>query len=281
MQRRQTISKCEETSKILTNGFKAKMQRIYNIYLPDIREAIEYYQILSLQDKRRFTNSWKELDRLIGKEPKGSKTYSYKFINEVVAGKLYDEWSNETKEKARNFAQSIIYQRMEQFSDSKTDAEMYEQCKDVIDLTFREFNNFQKEEVVGTDKVLQDMLRHFINSEIPRIRVELKRKASKLNFDLFPSHPEKPRKNGLKNSIVQDKHEPSYLNSSMELQNRCEQNESQEEPVYSCLFEQSYLFEEDGNLTQSLTVFSSKEFQLFDERGIRNEKVNETAYSLQ
>ncbi|CAL6087497.1 Hypothetical_protein [Hexamita inflata] len=104
MQKRQTISKCEETSKLLMTGFKAKMQRMYNMQFPGIREAIEYYKNLSSLDKRRFTNSWKELDRSIGKEPKGSKTYSYKFINEVVAGKLYDEWSDETKEKARNFA---------------------------------------------------------------------------------------------------------------------------------------------------------------------------------
>ncbi|CAL6010966.1 Hypothetical_protein [Hexamita inflata] len=210
MQRsRQTVSKCKKTGEILKTGFVNFMQIIYNIQFPGIREALVYYRNLSSLDKRRFTNSWKEMDRLIGKEPKGSKTYSYKFINEVVAGQFINNWQNETKQKARNFAQSIIYQRMEQFSDLKTDAEMYEQCKDVIDLTFQEFNNFQNEEVVGTAKVLQDMLRHFINSEIPKIRTQLKIKAKQKfnppkqnneniphNLDLFPdSKLEKPPKN--------------------------------------------------------------------------------------
>ncbi|CAL6046959.1 Hypothetical_protein [Hexamita inflata] len=178
MQRsRQTISKCEETSQNLGNGFVNLMQIIYNEQFLGIREAIEYYQILSLQDKRRFTNSWKELDRSIGKEPKGSKTYSYKFINEVVAGQFFNKWSDETKEKARNFVRHIIYQRMEQFSDQKTDDEMSELCKDVIDLTFKNFNNFKNEEVVGAPKVMQDMLRHLILQQIPKIRTQLKNKA--------------------------------------------------------------------------------------------------------
>ncbi|CAL6087475.1 Hypothetical_protein [Hexamita inflata] len=197
MQRsRQTVSKCKKTGEILKTGFVNFMQIMYNIQFPGIREALVYYRNLSSLDKRRFTNSWKELDRLIGKEPKGSKTYSYKFINEVVAGQFINNWQNETKEKARNFAQSIIYQRMEQFLDQKTDAEM---CKDVIDLTFQEFNNFQDEEVVGTAKVLQDMLRHFTNSKIPKIRTQQKNKAKQIlhspkqnneniphNLDLFP-----------------------------------------------------------------------------------------------
>ncbi|CAL6077949.1 Hypothetical_protein [Hexamita inflata] len=171
----------QKTGEILISSFVNFMQIIYNIQFPGIREALVYYRNLSSLDKRRFTNCWKELDRSIVKEPRGSKTYSYKFINEVVAGKLYDEWQNEIKEKARNFAQPIIYQRMEQFSDQKTDAEMYEQCKDIIDLTFREFNNFQNEEVVGAPKVLQDMLRHLILLQIPKIRTQLKIKA-KLKF---------------------------------------------------------------------------------------------------
>ncbi|CAL6087489.1 Hypothetical_protein [Hexamita inflata] len=175
---------------------------------------------------------------------------------------------------------------MEQFSGQKTDDEMSELCKDVINLTFQKFNGFQDEEVVGTPKVLQDMLRHFTKFEIPRIRIELKRLTPKLNYDLFPSLPENSRKNEQNNLILQEKHEPYYLNSNIELLiSPCEQNGSQEEPVYSCLFEQSYLFEEEGNsernITQSLTVFSSKEFQQFDEKCIRSEKVDEIDYTLQ
>ncbi|CAL6010975.1 Hypothetical_protein [Hexamita inflata] len=75
---------------LLTNAFVQRMQDAYNVQFPGIREAIQYYQILSLQDKRRFTNCWKELDRLIGKEPKGSKSYSFKFINEVIARQLFE-----------------------------------------------------------------------------------------------------------------------------------------------------------------------------------------------
>ncbi|CAL6045662.1 Hypothetical_protein [Hexamita inflata] len=253
----------------LITNYVCRMQTVYQIQLTEICDIIEYYKNLPLYAKHLFTNSWKELDKSIEKNPNGSKTYSYKFINEVVAGQFSDKWSVQVKERARNFARPIIYQRMEQYSGEKSDVQMYELCKDIIELTFQAFGNFQNEKVVGTPKILQDMLRHFIIFEIPRIRAQLKApKQLKLNSDLFPgSHPQQ---NGLNNTFLQEQQNMFHLTPD----NPCKQNEEQ---ICSCLFDQKEVFEEENpkeNVTQKLVVYSCDEFQKY-EMDIRAIQVDE------
>ncbi|CAL5985886.1 Hypothetical_protein [Hexamita inflata] len=259
--------------KNLITNFVWRMQIVYQINLTDTCDIIEYYKNLPLDAKHLFTNIWKELDISIGKIPNGSKTYSYKFINEVVAGQFSDKWPVQVKERAKNFARPAIYQRMEQFSGNKSDDEMYELCKDIIELTFQAFNNFQNEEIVGTSKIMQDMLRHFIIFEIPRIRAQLKgSKQLKFNSDLFPGS--NPQFKGLNYSFQQEQQEILHLTVDNQLQNPCEQNE---ELICSCLFGQEEVFEEERpeeNVTQKLVVYSCDEFHKYEMK-IRAQQVDE------
>ncbi|CAL6010950.1 Hypothetical_protein [Hexamita inflata] len=167
----QRIRQSAEKLEYLENFFILRMNQIYETNIIDLREAVDYYKNLICASKRLFTSVWKELDAAIGIKTHSTKTYSYKYINEVVADRFSDQWLNETKQQASQYLKVQIHIfRTQIILNAQTEKQAYELCKDLLDLTFQHFDDFKNETQIGTKKKMIDFLRFQIINEISKIR---------------------------------------------------------------------------------------------------------------
>ncbi|CAL6028303.1 Hypothetical_protein [Hexamita inflata] len=128
-----------------------------------LKDAVMYYQSCGKTKKSRFTQLWRQIDKEIGAQTK--KSYSYKYINEVVVKSFSKPWGNNTKVRAKQYMQTLIQEYITNMLELTDTAR-----RDIIQRTFNHFNNFSKEKVVGHHDTMKDMLNHFILSQIDYLK---------------------------------------------------------------------------------------------------------------
>ncbi|CAL6009247.1 Hypothetical_protein [Hexamita inflata] len=128
-----------------------------------LKDAVAYYQSCGKTKKTRFTPLWRQIDREIVAYTK--KSYSYKYINEVVVKSFCKQWENDTKVRAKQYTQTLIQEYITNKLELTDTAR-----RDIIQRTFNHFNNFSKEKVVGHHDTMKDMLNHFILSQIGNLK---------------------------------------------------------------------------------------------------------------
>ncbi|CAL6010946.1 Hypothetical_protein [Hexamita inflata] len=160
-----------DNEQYIETTFQQKVNEIYKKYFTKLEDAVNYYQSCPKFQKLQFTQVWDDIDIVIGVNPddKKKKSYSYKYITDVVVQRLSPKWEDDTIQKAREFAKSLISDILKGLSKPFTEDEARQACKDVKDRTFAQFNDFQNERVQGTRKTMMDMLGHVIQNQIQTI----------------------------------------------------------------------------------------------------------------
>ncbi|CAL6093354.1 Hypothetical_protein [Hexamita inflata] len=153
----------------LEEGFVHMLNQICQTNIINLQEAVYFFKDLSYPIKRQF--DWKQLDNTIGFGYE-RKTYSYKYINDVVFERFCNKWTEETKSKAKQFALKEINRRRELLQTANSDKAAFELCKDIKKLTLDHFGDFKMEVVVGSSKTMNDMLRHYIKDMSALVRRE-------------------------------------------------------------------------------------------------------------
>ncbi|CAL6033238.1 Hypothetical_protein [Hexamita inflata] len=143
-------------------NFLEQLQMQQGVQLQGVKEAVAFFQRLSMSDKRKF--DWHALDRSIQHRSYPTKSYSYKYINEAVAAKYADKWPQNVKDTARVMAQEQM-DKLQQFNLVKNiQATQTEMRRQVIDIVYARVS--QNPAVHQCPKkVLVDMLRHFLSDE--------------------------------------------------------------------------------------------------------------------
>ncbi|CAL6005786.1 Hypothetical_protein [Hexamita inflata] len=152
----------EEKSKV-EDLFIQKINLEYVQSFSLLKDAVVYYQSCKKAEKTKFTPLWRQIDREIGAYTK--KSYSYKYINEVVVKSFSKQWENDTKIRAKQYTQTLIQEYITNKLEITDTAH-----RDIIQRTFNHFNNFSKEKVVGHHDTMKDMLNHFILREIDNLK---------------------------------------------------------------------------------------------------------------
>ncbi|CAL6060549.1 Hypothetical_protein [Hexamita inflata] len=148
------------------------LQNINEIFKKDftkLDDAVRFYLSRAKYQKLLFTHVWDEIDVAIKVNPDMKKSYSYKYITDVVVQRLSSKWGEDTILKAREFALSLICNILEGLPKPCTEDEARQACKDVKALTFQNFNDFKNEGVQGTRKTMMDMLGHVTQNQIQTI----------------------------------------------------------------------------------------------------------------
>ncbi|CAL6033268.1 Hypothetical_protein [Hexamita inflata] len=180
----------------LEENFVVQFQQCYNIQTQGVKEAVAFFQELSMGDKRKF--NWMALDRSIEHHSYPTKSYSYKYINEAVASKYADKWPQEVKDAAKLQAQNEMAELQQYLHARGIQMTPTDMRRQVIDTVYARVS--QNPAVLQCPKkVLVDMLRHFLSDDaavnavvVPAVVPALP--APELNqqvalFDFF-GHPE-------------------------------------------------------------------------------------------
>ncbi|CAL6089171.1 Hypothetical_protein [Hexamita inflata] len=159
MAQRKRISR--EIEQQLEENFVLQVNKIYSVNTTNIQEALEYYQQLTMGSKRVF--SWKTLDNSIGHSGYPTKSYSYKYVNEVVAGRFSEKLSPELKYKAREHACDLFRSKFSLMQ--KTDRLHFLELRAVV---IKETVSFVEKQVQVSfcKKSLTDMLRNALDEQI-------------------------------------------------------------------------------------------------------------------
>ncbi|CAL6033204.1 Hypothetical_protein [Hexamita inflata] len=146
----------------LEENFVVQLQQCYNIQTQGVKEAVAFFQELSMGDKRKF--DWHALDRSIEHHSYPTKSYSYKYINETVASKYADKWPQEDKDAARVMAQNEMAELQQYLHARGIQMTPTDMRRQVIDTVYARVS--QNPAVHQCPKkVLVDMLRHFLSDE--------------------------------------------------------------------------------------------------------------------
>ncbi|CAL6116749.1 Hypothetical_protein [Hexamita inflata] len=149
--------------------FQQKVNEIFKKDFTKLEDAVRFYQLCAKYQKLMFTHVWNEIDVTVKVNPDMKKSYSYKYITDVVVQRLSSKWGEDTILKAREFVKSLICDILEELPKPCTENEARQACKDVKALTFQNFNDFKNEGVQGTRKTMMDMLGHVIQNQIQTI----------------------------------------------------------------------------------------------------------------
>ncbi|CAL6045997.1 Hypothetical_protein [Hexamita inflata] len=143
-------------------NFVTQLQMQQGVQLPGVKEAVAFFQGLSMSDKRKF--DWHALDKSIQHRSYPTKSYSYKYINEAVAAKYANKWPQNIKDTARVMAQEQMA-KLQQFNlVHNIQVTQTEMRKQVIDIVYARVSQ-SKAVIQCPKKVLVDMLRHFLSDD--------------------------------------------------------------------------------------------------------------------
>ncbi|CAL6010938.1 Hypothetical_protein [Hexamita inflata] len=170
MTQRKRISREMELQ--LEDNFVLQVNKIYSVNTTSIQEALEYYQQLTMGSKRLF--NWKSLDNSIGHSGYPTKSYSYKYVNEVVAGRFSEKLSPELKYKAREHACGLFRSRLNLMK--KTDRLHFLELRAVV---IKETVSFVEKQAKTNfcKKSLTDMLRNALDEQIKYNTAEFTKKV--------------------------------------------------------------------------------------------------------
>ncbi|CAL6045969.1 Hypothetical_protein [Hexamita inflata] len=144
----------------LEQNFVVQLQQCYNVMVHGVKEAVTFFQDLSMSDKRQF--DWHALDKSIEHHSYPTKSYSYKYINEAVAAKYADKWPQEVKNAAKLQAQKEMDELQYYLHARGIEMTPTDMRRQVIDTVYARVS--QNPAVLQCPKkVLVDMLRHFLS----------------------------------------------------------------------------------------------------------------------
>ncbi|CAL6092024.1 Hypothetical_protein [Hexamita inflata] len=148
----------------LKENFVLQLNATYDVNYVSVQHAIEYYQQQPVGVKRLF--DWKLLDASIGHKSYARKSYSYKYINIVIARRFLEKLSPEIKQLAKEHACHLLksfnikYQSDNQYILELRYAVIKETCAFVEQRVTIDF----------CKKSLVDMLRHTLDERIQAIQ---------------------------------------------------------------------------------------------------------------
>ncbi|CAL6089189.1 Hypothetical_protein [Hexamita inflata] len=131
-----------------------------------VEEAVMRFKNLSRSEKRIF--NWLALDESIGKSSYKSKSFSYKYINEVVALEFAQETVNITD--LQPLAYNLIQQQLADIQALKSNEQFtFIQKQIVQDTLFYTFNIQTREENYYQRKRIVDALNYFVQKQMQTI----------------------------------------------------------------------------------------------------------------
>ncbi|CAL6087425.1 Hypothetical_protein [Hexamita inflata] len=219
----------KDNKEYIETTFLQNINEKYKMDFIQLEDAVRFYLSRAKYQKLLFTHVWNEIDVAIKVNPDMKKSYSYKYITDVVVQRLSQKWGDDTILKAREFAISLICNILEGLPKTCTENEARQACKDVKALTFQNFNDFKNEGVQGTRKTMMDMLGHVIDSQVKAIRAE------------------------------------------NQIQHQATPNGSQKDSKPFQQVQESVTEQESHSVTTNLVVYSSQEYQQFNNQGEINE----------
>ncbi|CAL6010870.1 Hypothetical_protein [Hexamita inflata] len=164
MAQRKRIS--HEIERQLEENFVLQLNATYNVNYVSVKQAIEYYQQQPVGIKRLF--DWKQLDVSIGHKSYPRKSYSYKYINIVIAKRFLEKLSPEIKQLARGYACHLL---------SKYNKICKADKQSILELRYAVIKETcvfvdQRVTINFCKKSLVDMLRHTLDEQIQYIQIK-------------------------------------------------------------------------------------------------------------
>ncbi|CAL6010864.1 Hypothetical_protein [Hexamita inflata] len=165
MAQRKRIS--HEIERQLEENFVLQLNATYNVNYQSVKQAIDYYQQQPVGSKRLF--DWKQLDVSIGHKSYPRKSYSYKYINIVIAKRFLEKLSPEIKQLARGYACHLL---------SKYNKICKADKQSILELRYAVIKETcvfvdQRVTINFCKKSLVDMLRHTLDEQIQAIYFNL------------------------------------------------------------------------------------------------------------
>ncbi|CAL6025896.1 Hypothetical_protein [Hexamita inflata] len=145
--------------------FVVYVNKIFNINSNSFKEAYEYYQQLSLGEKRKV--NWKELDKLIGRPSYPTKSFSYKFVNEVLSHQVKDMWPKEYKQQAQKYVYQLLERKRQDMLECQNDNDIIALRKEIINETLSTLG--EESLTKYPKKTMFDMLRNIVTIEITKV----------------------------------------------------------------------------------------------------------------
>ncbi|CAL6010918.1 Hypothetical_protein [Hexamita inflata] len=204
----------------LEDNFVLQVNKIYSVNTTSIQEALEYYQQLTMGSKRLF--NWKSLDNSIGHSGYPTKSYSYKYVNEVVAGRFLEKLSPELKYKAREHACALFRSKFNLMK--KTDRLHFLELRAIVIKETVSFVEIQAK-TSFCKKSLTDMLRNVLDEQIQikqnREQItEIQQNGCEYKIEVYSNQDEV-----MKLLQLEDANEPKIHNNMIENENQISNEE--------------------------------------------------------
>ncbi|CAL6010874.1 Hypothetical_protein [Hexamita inflata] len=147
-------------------NFMEQFNECYSENAQSVEEAVMLFKNLSRSEKRKF--NWLALDESIGKSSYKSKSFSYKYINEVVALEFAQETVNITD--LQPLAYNLIQQQLAEIQSLKSNEQFtFIQKQIVQDTLFYTFNIQTREENYYQRKRIVDALNYYVQKQMQTI----------------------------------------------------------------------------------------------------------------
>ncbi|CAL6045973.1 Hypothetical_protein [Hexamita inflata] len=144
----------------LKDNFVRQLQVQHGIWIPGIKEAIEFFQRLSTIQQQMF--DWRALDRSVNYHGHTTHSFSYEYIIRTVASKYADKWPQEVKDAAKLQAQNEMDELQYYLHARGIQMTPTDMRRQVIDTVYARVSQ-NPAVLLCPKKVLVDMLRHFLS----------------------------------------------------------------------------------------------------------------------
>ncbi|CAL6060515.1 Hypothetical_protein [Hexamita inflata] len=143
----------------LADAFVSMVNRCYEQKAAEFGEALNFFLGLSMSDKRAF--QWRELDAAIGHPGYKTKSFSYKYVTEVLSAKQRDKWPAELKQLALKYFREETEQNGDALGSDLWGTTRAKRQQLINRIHTRILESHQ--EANYPKKALVDMLRHYMN----------------------------------------------------------------------------------------------------------------------
>ncbi|CAL6089175.1 Hypothetical_protein [Hexamita inflata] len=151
-----SIEQCTQLKQL----FYKYINTVYSKYFTTFDDAYVYYNKLTIGEKRQF-RKWHEIDENINHKNNCKKSFSYKYVTEVLAAKRQSKWTKLDLERAKQLANTQFQLIQDKILTDLSNKEILIIRSKLIDTVYNQVKNNE-----CTAKSMKDMLRNQFNKLI-------------------------------------------------------------------------------------------------------------------